>query len=79
MELPRIVYDDFYKFMTSIGIILFLVGWGIFSYGHQILKISLLSLWSFIAITIIGLIFSCYGIYNWKAKQKTVDEYDIKN
>jgi len=74
MDLPKIVYDDFYKFLMSLGTVLFVtsVG-GIFVYNSSSLNISLsllVILNIFFAISI--LIMICAG-KKWYQNQKLLD------
>src|SRR3989344_2585455 len=65
MELPKLVYDDFYKFLMSFGTIVIVAsGAGIFVYGIQ-------NLWSFFIIGIFIMV--CAGI-KWYKNQKITDD-----
>lgn len=75
MEFPKLVYDDFYKFLMSLGIILFTIslGLGIFIVNSLILSYQ----WIFIILCILAFVFSicimvCAG-KKWYKNQTYID------
>jgi len=73
MELPKLVYDDFYKFLMSLGTILLLMsGVGIFIYSNKTIWWGLIT--GLVIIFIIGCcIMVCAG-RKWYKNQKNIDE-----
>ena len=74
MEFPKIVYDDFYKFLMSVGLILFLIGLFSFSYlfvGNHfdwvIFYISIITMF-------VGVIMMLFAGNKWCKNQKCIDD-----
>ncbi|MBD3202736.1 hypothetical protein GF327_00445 [Candidatus Woesearchaeota archaeon] len=81
MDLPKLVYDDFYKFIMSAGILLFLIGWGTATYLFLSIKNIAEIHWSFwciigayILIAGLGITAICYSIKKWKHNQTLLDK-----
>jgi len=66
MEIPKLVYDDFYKFLVSFGAILFVMGViGIFLRGTS---------WPLVILSVCGIGIMIWAGKKWYRNQKLLDE-----
>ena len=76
MDFPKLIYDDFYKFFVSLGVILFVIslGLGIFLVNNLILNLR----WIFVILCILAFVFSIlatvYAGKKWYKNQKLLDQ-----
>lgn len=82
MDLPKLVYEDFYKFLMSSGIILFLVslGLGIYITDKPPLKYQSTFLIIDIVIFVFSIFLIIYAGLKWRKNQIFLDErYEFDN
>ncbi len=80
MNVPKIVYDDFYKFVTSFSIILFLISIGVITYLFtSVIKLNLNpDVYSntrdfYVLLAVISICSFSWSIWNWRINQKKLD------
>jgi hypothetical protein len=76
MELPKLVYDDFYKFLMSLGVILFITSLGL---GVSLVNNLILGYrWIFIVLCvlafILGILIMIWAGKKWYKNQKLLDK-----
>ncbi len=75
MELPKLIYDDFYKFLMSLGTVLFIIsGAGIFVFKGSSLNIGLGLLIGLIIIFVISVSIMVLAGKKWYQNQKLLDQ-----
>jgi len=76
MNFPKLVYDDFYKFLMSLGIILFIIsiGLGIFITNNLISNYRLLFIILCILIFLLSILIMICAGKKWYENQKLLDK-----